>query len=186
MRFVFVLALVLMFSICAAAQNRAAGPVAQSNAATQLFADLCIPAAGNSAKLNELAERYKLRTVDASFSQKILKGGPGTVWSASNSLGEFLVISQANNSCSVWARRADAETSIQQFKRIITGAERPGLQLKVVDDRDINGQGGTYHYLAYFLSKTGQTKGMYASIGTSTSSAAEVQVRLRLLPAKSE
>ncbi|CAB3743373.1 NMCC_0638 family (lipo)protein [Paraburkholderia rhynchosiae] len=179
-------ALSLMFSLCAAAQNLPAGPVAQSNAATRLFADLCIPAAGNSAKLNELAKQYNLRTVDALFSQKILKNRPGMVWSASNSLGDFLVISQANNSCSVWARRADAATSIQQFKRIITGVERPGLQVNVVDDRDVNGQGGTYHYVAYFLSKTGQTKGMYASIGVSTSSSAEAQVRLRLLPAKSE
>ncbi|MDR6472217.1 hypothetical protein J2777_005958 [Paraburkholderia graminis] len=180
------LALSSMFCLCAAAQNLPAGPVAQSNAATRLFADLCIPAAGNSAKLDELAVQYNLRVVDASFSQKILRNGPGTVWSASNSLGDFIVISQADNSCSVWARRADAATSIQQFKRIVTGAERPGLQVKLVDDRDVNGQGGTYHYLAYFLSKTGQPKGMYASIGVSTSSTAEVQVRLRLLPAKSK
>jgi hypothetical protein len=98
----------------------------------------------------------------------------------------FVIICQPVNSCSVCARRADAATSIQHLKRIVTGAQRPGLQLKNLADRDMPGQGGTYHYLAYLMEREGRATGMYSSILASTSNDAEVQVRMKLQPAKSE
>ncbi|RDK01182.1 NMCC_0638 family (lipo)protein [Paraburkholderia lacunae] len=180
------LAVALMNFVCAHAQESPSGPIAQANAATRLFMDLCIPSAGDTAKLRELADRYHLRHTDVSFSQTVLRGKPGEVWSASSSVGEYVVISQPDNSCSVWARRADAATSINQFKRIVLGTGRPGLMVKVLEDRDIEGQGGTYHYLSYLLSKEGRQSGLYASAIASASPTAEVQVRLRLMPAKAE
>jgi hypothetical protein len=181
----FVFAMTLIFSACVVAQEAPPSPaVAQSNVATQLFMDLCIPSVGNREELSTLAARYNLRDVDPSFSEKVLRGKTGKVWSAPSHLGNFIVIWQADNSCSVWARRADAATSIQHFKRIVTGAQRPGLQLRVVADRDIEGQGGRYHYLAYILSKVGQDVGTFASIGATSSNSAEVQVRLRMERAK--
>ncbi|WP_408304323.1 MULTISPECIES: NMCC_0638 family (lipo)protein [Paraburkholderia] len=96
------------------------------------------------------------------------------------------MISQPDNSCSVWARRADAAASIDQFKRIVLGTQRPGLLVTVLEDRDIEGQGGTYHYLSYLLSKEGRQSGLYASAIASASPTAEVEVRLRLMPAKAE
>jgi hypothetical protein len=181
----FIFAITLFFSACAVAQEAPSSPaVAQSNVATQLFMDLCIPTVGNREALNALAVKYDLRDVDPSFSEKVLRGTAGKVWSAPSHSGNFIVIWQADNSCSVWARRGDAATSIQHFKRIVTGAQRPGLQLRVVSDRDIEGQGGTYHYLAYVLSKVGQDVGTFASIAATSSNAAEVQVRLRIEQAK--
>lgn len=180
-----IFATTMIFSACVVAQEAPSSPaVAQSNVATQLFMDLCIPSVGSREALNALAAKYNLRDVDPSFSEKVLGGKTGKVWLAPSHLGNFIVIWQADNSCSVWARRADAATSIQHFKRIVTGAQRPSLQLRVVADRDIEGQGGTYHYLAYILSKVGQDVGTFASIGATSSNAAEVQVRLRMERAK--
>ncbi|WP_437342721.1 NMCC_0638 family (lipo)protein [Paraburkholderia phenoliruptrix] len=169
----------------AAQEAPSSAAVAQSNVATRLFVGLCIPSMGNREKLSVLATQYNLRDVDPSFSEKVLGGKTGKVWSAPSPLGKFIVIWQSDNSCSVWARRADAATSIQHFKRILTGTQRPGLQLRVIADRDVEGQGGTYHYLSYFLSRDGQEIGAFASIGATSSDAAEVQVRLRLERAKS-
>ncbi|WP_155836999.1 NMCC_0638 family (lipo)protein [Paraburkholderia mimosarum] len=181
----FIFATTLIFSACVVAQEAPSSPaVAQSNVATRLFMDLCIPSVGNREELSVLAAKHNLRDVDPSFSEKVLRGKTGKVWSAPSQLGNFIVIWQADNSCSVWARRADAATSIQHFKRIVTGAQRPGLQLRVVAGRDIEGQGGTYHYLAYVLSKVGQDVGTFASIGATSSIAAEVQVRLKMERAK--
>jgi hypothetical protein len=64
--------------------------------------------------------------------------------------------------------------------------QRPGLSVKVLEDRDIEGQGGTYRNLSYLLSKGGRQSGLYASAIASASPTAEVQVRLRLMPAKAE
>ncbi|CAM2186358.1 conserved exported hypothetical protein [Paraburkholderia sacchari] len=181
----FIFATTLIFSACVVAQEAPSSvAVAQSNVATRLFMDLCIPSVGNREALNTLAAKYDLRDVDPSFSEKVLRGKTGKVWSAPSHSGNFIVIWQADNSCSVWARRADAASSIEHFKRIVTGAQRPGLQLRIVADRDIEGQGGTYHYLAYMLSKVGQDAGTFASIGVTSSNAAEVQVRLRMERAK--
>jgi hypothetical protein len=180
------LAVALINCVCANAQEASSSAVAQSNAATRLFMDLCIPSAGDTAKLRELVDRYHLRHTDFSFSQKVLRGRPGEVWSASSSVCEYVVISQPDNSCSVWARRADAAASIDHLKRIVLGTQRPGLLVKVLEDRDIEGQGGTYHYLSYLLSKEGRQSGLYASAIASASPTAEVQVCLRLMPAKAE
>ncbi|MCC8392832.1 hypothetical protein LJ656_09550 [Paraburkholderia sp. MMS20-SJTR3] len=181
----FILATTLIFSACVVAQEAPSSPaVAQSNVATRLFMDLCIPSVGNREALNALVAKYDLRDADPVFSAKVLRGKAGKVWSAPSHLGNFIIIWQADNSCSVWARRGDAATSIQHFKRIVTGAQRPRLQLRVVADRDIEGHGGTYHYLAYVLSKADQDVGTFASIGVTSSNAAEVQVRLRMERAK--
>jgi hypothetical protein len=155
-----ILAVALLFSICADAQDAESTAVAQSNVATRLFMDFCIQSAGDATKLTALADQYHLRRADSPFSEKVLQEKPGEVWSASNSRGDFVIISEPVNSCFVWARRADAATSIQHLKRIVTGAQRPGLQLKILADRDMPGQGGTYHYLAYLMAREGQATGV--------------------------
>jgi hypothetical protein len=84
-----ILAVALLFSICADAQDATSTAVAQSNVATRLFMDFCIPSAGDSKKLATLADQYHLRRADSSCSEKVLHGKPGKVWSASNSLGDL-------------------------------------------------------------------------------------------------
>ena len=180
------LAASLMIWVGAHAQEPPPHAIAQSNAATRMFMELCIASTGDAETLRELAGHRHLRYADGSFSQKVLRGKPGEVWSVSSSVGDFAVISQPDNLCSVWARRADAATSTAQFKQIVLGTQRSGLSLKVLEDRDVEGQDGSYRYLSYLLSKTGQHSGLYVSAMVSASPIAEVQVRLRLVSAKVE
>jgi len=161
----------------------AADQVSRSNAATNLFMEFCIKSNGDYNQLRGIAAQYHLLLVSPEFAPRFLAGKTGRVWSATNSLGEFVIIGAEDNSCQIWARRADAETSIQHFNRIISGVARPGLVVRRYKDDPLETKDGTYRMIVYMMRREDQEVGMLASIIASQSSTAAVQVRLKLAPA---
>jgi len=152
----------------------------QSNAATRLFADACIANGGDETRTKNWVRDHHLRPLDPAYLPKVLHGKTGEVWSASDQVGDFLVVIETPGQCSVWARRANANLSMQHFQRIIRGAERPGLTVRLETDRSVSSGNSTYHYVAYILVKDGADHGMRQEAITSDSTNAEVQVRLKL------
>lgn len=152
----------------------------QSNAATRLFVDACITNGGDETKTKTWVRDHHLRPFDPAYLPKVLHGKAGEVWSASNQIGDFLVVIETPGQCSVWARRADANLSMQHFQRIIRGVERPGLTVRLETDRSVSSANSTYHVVAYTIVKDGADHGMLQEAVTSDSANAEVQVKLKL------
>lgn len=159
-------------------------PDQQANAATRLFMDACAANLGDEPKLKAWIRENKLRPTDPSFSQKVLQGQSGEVWSATNQVGDFLVIVGSPYRCAVWARRANARLAVENFQKLVKGVERPGLSVSLEKDQEFQGQGGKYRQVAYMLKKQGSAAGWAMLATTSESAAAEVQVRLTVSVAK--
>ncbi|WP_444859528.1 NMCC_0638 family (lipo)protein [Cupriavidus pinatubonensis] len=123
----------------------------QSNAATRLFVDACITNGGDEAKTKTWVRDHHLRPFDPAYLPKLLHGKAGEVWSASNQIGDFLVVIETPGQCSVWARR-----------------------------RSVSSANSTYHVVAYTIVKDGADHGMLQEAVTSDSANAEVQVKLKL------
>jgi len=156
----------------------------QANAAARLFMDACAANLGDEPKLKGWIRENRLRPTDPGFSQKVLQGQPGEVWSATSQVGDFLVVVGSPYRCAVWARRADAPLAVEHFQRLIKGVERPGLSVNLAKDQEFQGQGGKYRQVAYILKKQGATAGWAMLATVSESPTAEVQVRFTVSAAK--
>ena len=67
--------------------------------------DACAANLGDEPKLKGWIRENRLRPTDPGFSQKVLQGQPGEVWSATSQVGDFLVVVGSPYRCAVWARR---------------------------------------------------------------------------------
>jgi len=146
--------------------------------------DACAANLGDEPKLKGWIRENRLRPTDPGFSQKVLQGQPGEVWSATSQVGDFLVVVGSPYRCAVWARRADAPLAVEHFQRLIKGVERPGLSVNLAKDQEFQGQGGKYRQVAYILKKQGATAGWAMLATVSESPTAEVQVRFTVSAAK--
>lgn len=155
-------------------------PDQQANVATRLFMDACTANMGDEPKLKAWILQNKLRPTDTAFSQKVLQGQPGEVWSATNQVGDFLVVVGSPFRCSIWARRANARLAVENFQKLVKGIERPGLSVNLEKDQEFQGRGGKYRQIAYKLKKQGSVAGLVMLATTSESATAEVQVRLTI------
>lgn len=174
------LAAVALMMATNAFADAASDQVSRSNAATRLFMDFCLATTGDFAKVNGLATQNHLPFVRPDFAPHFLGGKAGRVWSATSSLGEFVIIGTEDNTCQVWAKQADAPTSIQHLNRIVSGVPRPGLVVKLVKDETLSGKDGAYRVVAYLMRRDDQVNGMLVSIISSESTTAAVQVRLKI------
>lgn len=156
----------------------------QANIATRLFMDACTANMGDVPKLKAWVQQNKLRPTDTAFSQKVLQGQPGEVWSAANPVGDFLVVFGSPYRCAIWARRANARLAMENFQKLAKGVERPGLSVNLVKDQELQGQGGRYRQIAYKLTRHDSEAGVVMLATITESATAEVQVRLTIGVAK--
>jgi hypothetical protein len=182
----FVLATAVLSSSLSFAQGVSNIPQAdqQANAAARLFMDACTANLGDEPKLKAWIRQNKLRPTDPGFSQKVLQGQPGEVWSATSQVGDFLVVMGSPYRCAVWARRANARLAVEHFQKLVKGVERPGLSVNLEKDQEFQGQGGKYRQVTYMLRKQGSIAGWVMLATASESAAAEVQVRFTVSAVK--
>jgi hypothetical protein len=159
----------------------------QADFATKLFMQACVANLTKPGDLSQWIETQGLHRAPTELEAKILAGQTGEVWSASSSLGAFFLIlvpiDQLNvNQCSVWARRADAARLTEHFERLLLGSARPGLEVERVSDDPVQGPGGDYRQLVYYVHEEGQELGWVFVATTSPSEQAEIQGRLMASP----
>lgn len=177
------LALALL-AVCLVARAEVASDDARSNAAMRLFLNVCAVNLGDEQMAKEWVTEHQLHPFAPAFAEEVLQGKPGEVWSASNPIGDFLIVIQSPRQCSVWARKANARLSGEQFQKYVTGVERPGLSVKLQSDRKVEGKDGRYRLIAYTIARENAGSGVLLEAITSDSPTAQVQVRLKIAQVK--
>ncbi len=85
--------------------------MAQANHAVRLYQEACIKNFAIPARVSAWATSAVLVEIPSPHSGAFLNGRAGTVWGATNALGNFVVVSHLEGMCSVQARRANAEAA---------------------------------------------------------------------------
>jgi hypothetical protein len=158
----------------------------RSNAATRLFIDACVTNVGDEHKVRTWANDHHLRPMQAGFTHTVLQGKAGNAWSASNALGDFIVVSEAPAQCSVWARKANSRLSVEHFKKLVDNVKRPGLMVSLNSDEAFDADHSTFHVLTYTIAKDPASPGLLMEAITSDSASASAQVRLKLAQVNAE
>ena len=158
----------------------------QADFATSLFLQSCVAYLTKPADLTQWIEQHGLRRVNADLEGRILAGQTGEVWLAATSSGAFFVIvvpiDEHVNQCSVWAQHADAARLNDRFTRLLASSAKPGLDVESVSDGPIQGPGGEYRQIVYYVHKDGVDLGFVFVAITSPSEDAEIQGRLMTSP----
>jgi len=158
----------------------------QADFAASLFVQSCVAYLTKPADLTSWIQEHGLHKVRDDLEERILAGEKGDVWAAPTPLGAFLLIvvpiDEHVNQCSVWAERADAARLNERFTRLLTGSAKPGLLVESVSDGPIQGPGGEYRQLVYYVHKEGVDLGFVFVATTSPSEDAEIQARLMTSP----
>ena len=131
---------------------------ASASFVTQLFMNVCIPNAGQAEKIRAWALEKKLVAVTAPSALDVFVGAGdgGAAWAVPTSFGSFaLSIRGKTHACAAWARAADPAEVEGNFRKILEGAARPGLVVKVIKDENAPGPTGVMHTLIYAVSNAG-------------------------------
>jgi hypothetical protein len=146
--------------------------------AAQIFLDSCLTHLGDEKALATWVRSKGYGLTAPDFSRAVLQGDQGEVWTATNEIGDFLILLKPRGNCEVWARRAHAQVATQGFEKALKDLQRPGRSVERDSDKEITAQGVKYRQLAYFMTQ-GDGKGGWLFIAiTSDSEQADVQVRL--------
>lgn len=98
-----------------------------------MFAQSCLPYAGNPPALRQWAGRLHLPLAPEPARAAFLHGAPGQVFDASNIAGKFVLVSSDDGICSVVTDHAgDAET-VHALEHVLTAA---GLNYRLVAERN--------------------------------------------------
>jgi hypothetical protein len=121
----------------------------------RVFSDACIPHVGQPEKVRALAQKKHLKEITDPFPLKVFvgPGAKGHAWAVPSPFGSFaLSIRGATQACAVYARAADPEDVESYFRKILEGAARPGMNIRIVNDTNNPGPGGIRHLLVYSVS----------------------------------
>jgi hypothetical protein len=145
MRILTVVALLLI-----AVQPATADPAAAF--LTKLFIEVCVPNLGQPAKVREWAEQHHLGQIQSPTALAVFvgPGGNGAAWAVPAAAGSFaLSIRGMTQACAVWARAADPGEVMTNFKTIVEGVKRPGIEVTVDKDTVSPSPVGEAHALVY-------------------------------------
>jgi hypothetical protein len=135
----------------------AAGEDASANFIVQLFITACIPNVGQPDKVRAWAADQHLEAVKNPIALNVFVGSGrnGAAWMVPSAVGRFAVsIRGSTEACAVWARAASPGDVETLFRKIVEGAERPGIDVSVVKDARDQSSYGTIHTLIYSVSGT--------------------------------
>jgi hypothetical protein len=113
----------------------AVGGAASANFLVKLFMDVCIPDVGEPQKVRAWAEEHHLQEVTNPIALDVFvgPGGNGVAWAVPSTVGSFaLSIRGRTEACAAWARAANPPDIEALFRRILEGASRPGVDVRVV------------------------------------------------------
>lgn len=142
--------LIAVLLLAAAQPATAADPAAQF--ATKLFIDACIPNMGRPAQVREWAQAHQLNQIDnpAALGVFVGPGANGAAWAIPAAQGSFaLSIRGTTQACAVWARTADPKELLTNFRKVVEGVKRPGIDVSVDKDETSPSPSGDAHVLVY-------------------------------------
>jgi hypothetical protein len=125
---------------------------------TKLFIDVCVPNLRQPAKVREWAEQHHLGQIQNPTALAVFvgPGGNGAAWAIPAPEGSFaLSIRGMTQGCAVWARAADPGDVMTNFKKIVEGVKRPGIEITVDKDSVSPSPVGEAHALVYNVTAPG-------------------------------
>lgn len=128
----------------------AADPAAQF--VTKLFINACVPNLGRPAKVREWAQAHRLAQIDrpAALAVFVGYGANGAAWAIPAVQGSFaLSIRGTTQACAVWARAANPDEVLANFRKLMKGIKRPGINVTVEKDETSPSPSGKAHVLIY-------------------------------------
>ena len=145
------------------ASTTAVADDASASFVTRLFINVCVPNVGQPENVRAWALEKKLTEVTALSALEVFVGAGdgGAAWAVPTSFGSFaLSIRGKTHACAAWARAADPAEVEGNFRKLLEGAARPGVVVKVV--ADANAPGPTViHTLIYAVSNAGNDRRGY-------------------------
>jgi hypothetical protein len=125
---------------------------------TKLFIDVCVPNLGRPTKVREWAELHHLGQIQSPTALAVFvgPGDGGAAWAIPAPEGSFaLSIRGMTKGCAVWARAADPGEVMTNFKKIVEGVKRPGIEVTVDKDTVSPSPVGEAHALVYNVTAPG-------------------------------
>ena len=151
------ISLIGVLLLAAATQPAAAAdPAAQF--AVSLFTTACVPNLGRPEQVREWAQAHHLTQIEdpVPLSVFVGPGAKGAAWAIPVAQGSFaLSIRGTTQACAVWARAADPDEVLANFKKIIEGVKRPGIDVTVYKDETVSSPSGRAHELIYSVAAPG-------------------------------
>ena len=143
-----------MFILAVAPPALAADPAA--GFLTRLFITVCVQNLGQPAKVRQWADEHHLAPNEdpAALGLFVGPGGKGAAWAIRTEIGSFAFsIRGMTQACAVWAREANPDEATTNFRAIIEGVKRPGINVTIDRDRFAQSPVGRTHMLVYNVTK---------------------------------
>jgi hypothetical protein len=147
--------------------------------ALNLFATACMQHLGNPDQTSAWAGLEQLPALEQEQVSMFLQGKPGSGWNASGPNGDALLLLTPDGKCSVWARRA-AASEAQVWVETMMQSGTAGTRTERMEDRRIDGRGGTYRLVAYRLSSPDSERQFLVSCTTTESDSEQVLAQVML------
>jgi hypothetical protein len=113
-------------------------------------------------------------------------GDKGAAWAVPAQAGNFaLAIRGMTEGCTVWAQRADPKEVEANFKTIVEGVKRPGLNVKIESDTTSPSPVGQARALVYSMFANGTRTGFVFTMLTAERAGGPFQASLQVAPSRS-
>jgi len=155
---IFVFSLLLA---CGSTQAASAADVG-AEGLTRIFIDACIPNMGELEKVRLWAQQQHLTEIQNQPALNVFVGSgtEGAAWAVPTGAGNFaLAIRGKTQGCVVFGQKADPAEAQAYFRKLVEGAKKPGLNIKVEKDETSATPAGVAHMLAYDIWAESAPKG---------------------------
>ncbi len=173
--------------ISSAQSAMAADPAAQ--VVTKLFLDICVPNMGRPAQVREWAQAHQLVQIVSPAALGVF-AGPGTngaAWVIPSTQGSFaLSLRGTTQACAVWARSADPNEVLANFKTVMEGIRRPGINVSMNKDETSPSPSGAAHMLVYSVGAPGTMSLFLFTLLTAEHPGGAFQASLQVAQASSQ
>ena len=157
---------------------------AAANALVRLFMDVCIPSAGEPAKVRAWAgaQHLELFTDPAALDAFVGPGGKGEAWQVPLPAGHFaLSIRGTTQACAVFAEKADLALVAGDFEKIVDSVRRLGVAVDRQKDDSVAGPLGQARALVYHVAGAGGQGGLALTMLTAERPGGAFQASLQML-----
>lgn len=179
------LALLLGVTLALGSQAASADPAAAF--VVGMFMRICVPSMGQPSKVQAWADELHLNEITDPLPLQVFvgEGSRGKAWAVPTKYGSFaLSIRGTTQACAVWARAAEPGEVEANFKKLIDGTKRPGLNITVIADQTVSSPAGQAHELVYELSAQGARTGFVFTMLTVERPGGAFQASLQVAASK--
>lgn len=155
----------------------------------KLFDAVCIPNMDNPDGIRAWAAAQHLSQVGSPRALDVFvgPGGKGAAWAVPTEIGNFAIsIRGSTQGCAVWARAADPVEVEKDFKTIVKGVRRPGINVRVDKDATTETPVGRARELVYNVIAPGAPSGHEFIMLTAERSGGAFQASLQVVEARAD